>query len=80
MIVAKTDIDRMPPNCCDCPKRLDWGQVDSTYCDLMCKRHTHRMGRPEWCPLQEVDETLPAQLAAAELRLQRMDRLLDANE
>lgn len=80
MIVAKTDIDRMPLNCCDCPKRLEWGRVDSTYCDLMNKRHTCVMGRPGWCPLIAVDETLPAQLAAAELRLQKMDRLLDANE
>lgn len=80
MIVAKTDIESMPLNCCDCPKRLDWGQVDSTYCDLMNRRYTHRMGRPEWCPLLVVDETLPAQLAAAELRLQKMARLLDAND
>ena len=36
--------------------------------------------KSDWCPLTEIDETLPAQLAAAEMRIKRLDRLIDTKE
>jgi len=37
-------------------------------------------GRPTWCPLREIDETLPAQLECAEARIRKLDRLLNFEE
>ena len=75
MIYAKTGMERMPENCSMC-----------IYCDKqegICGLDlgaAFKKGRPDWCPLTEIDETLPAQLAAAEARCARMGQILDGME
>lgn len=66
MIYAKTGMAEMPEKCEECPKHLDVDSADMIYCDLHNRRYTGTKGKPDWCPLTEIDETLPAQLAAAE--------------
>jgi hypothetical protein len=73
MIYAKTGMERMPENCWDCDLEIA----------IMClptRKRIQNDGRPDWCPLTEIDETLPAQLAAVEMRIKRLDRLIDTKE
>ncbi len=58
MIYAKTGMERMPEWCVNC--ELLWT------CETSERLDVDLHGRPGDCPLIEIDETLPAQLAAAE--------------
>lgn len=81
MIYAKTTMTRMPPTCATCKKRRYIISRGGNRCSL-AERDCPEYGRdavtgsrPTWCPLTEIDETLPAQLECAELRLRKDDRL-----
>ena len=70
MIAARTGMERMPEHCTECRERRCRFTVQGTrYCRLT-SRTIPDTGRATWCPLTEIDETLPAQLAAAEKALQ----------
>ena len=64
MIIAKLDLDELPKTCAYC--RFVLHTARSVYCDLVMDRVgvilKEREGditkRPEWCPLEEVDETI----------------------
>lgn len=73
MIYAKTGMERMPENCDEC---------DLEICGICPINGEDVKGRfrPDWCPLTEIDETLPAQLAAAEARCARLGQILDGME
>jgi hypothetical protein len=73
MIYAKTGMERMPEGCVDC-------ELFRT-CEISTGLELDLYVRPDGlCPLTEIDETLPAQLAAAEMRIKRLDRLIDTKE
>ena len=82
MIYAKTGMERMPENCRECEKRFALGRW--AHCleidDLFKANITDDSTRLPDCPLTEIDETLPAQLAAAEARCAKFGRLLDESE
>lgn len=73
MIYAKTGMERMPEGCVDC-------ELLRT-CKISTGLESDLYVRPDGlCPLTEIDETLPAQLAAAEARCARLWRILDGIE
>lgn len=88
MIVARTGMERMPESCWQCRFRKHSRVPCMFKCVVM--KLTHRIERdkrPIWCPLQDIDETLPAQLAtaradvaAAEERCKKLNRLLEAQD
>lgn len=84
MIYAKTGMERMPERCGE--RRHSFTNPGTRYCHNT-SRTTPEDGRPTWCPLTSIDETLPAQLAAAkadvaaaEARIKKLDRLMEFEE
>jgi hypothetical protein len=86
MIVARTGMEHMPEGCGECEHRYEslfWS--GRHFCSIMTQRLlVPEDGKHELCPLTEIDEMLPAQLAAAkadvaaaEARIKKLDRLLD---
>lgn len=81
MICAKTNMQRLPETCYSCDKYFAFGQGGHCeYLGMFEGDVKDGFARLPACPLVEIDETLPAQLAAAEARCAKLGRLLDAND
>lgn len=81
MIYAKTGMTEMPTACGWCPDYHQLGK--NAHCmrlGMFDGEITDSLSRLSNCPLTEIDETMPAQLAAAEARCARMGQLLDTME
>lgn len=79
MIYAKTGMEQMPESCQGCEIYFALGKhghcvmIDSIV-DGFVEDALIRLPN---CPLVSIDETLPAQLECAEMRLKKLDRLLE---